>query len=524
MAEMALSQVQKTAQVQVQRLSQKQIQILRFLSMNSQDLRNEILREAEENPALEIVSDSFAEGTAALRRRNDYSSVRTGVAGAAGMQAAEDFQNMLESSPAPAETLQEFLVHQLNMSGFSAAETELCQRLIENLDSSGFYILAPESLLDAQNPLHTEAFLEHCIALVRGFEPAGICCRNITESLELQARLREDCPSLARLILHGHLDFITPPHAEKSRRKILDFLEEQKNLAFRSGDDVQIERRQVTLEAVEAAIHFIQTLNPHPTAEFRPSSAAYVRPDVYVTRVQGILEKEDLQNGFVLDTETSYFRVVPANDTIPVVQVAPDFKRFSDGANGGRAGTVAGEGVPAVEDAASREQSRFVRIQLKAAESFLDALSYRTQAVIAACSRIVHIQKEFFRKGPGHLAPLTQKQFAQMLEVHPSSVSRIADSKFIHCDWGTFPLKYFFSNAVPKAPDDSNAAAQNATEVSTDAVRAEIEKILAAQKPGDKKLSDQKLADMLQLRGYKIARRTVAKYRAKMNISSSYDR
>ena len=117
-----------------------------------------------------------------------------------------------------------------------------------------------------------------------------------------------------------------------------------------------------------------------------------------------------------------------------------------------------------------------------------------------------------------------------MINVHESTVSRMAESKFLRCEWGTFPVKYFFSKALVSTKPKTNKKNEKkeietvAENISTDNVKIEIEKILKAQKPGEKKLSDQKIADILAGKGIKIARRTVSKYRAQLNIASSYER
>ncbi len=507
MPKLALGQVQKTTQIQIQRLSQRQIQTLNLIGMNSNELRDEILGAVEENPALELVSDSFSEGTSSLRRKNELSTVHTGVSSASGEQASRDFQLMLETAPAPKQTLQEHLLEQLNISSSSTEEIELCQKLIQNLDSNGFFVFAPSIYLDRDNPRHTIEFLEKCLSKIQHFDPPGICVENISQSLFLQARLRSDSPSLALFILNGHLDFITPPVYEKVRHKILDYLEEQSKLAFRSEGELEIQKNQVTLAKVQEAVDFIKSLNPYPAREYSSENSVYVRPDVYVTHNYGFLENEDLENGFISDGENSYFRVFPANDILPVVQIAPDFKN------------------EAQKDSKNSEVKQFVRSQLQAAESFLDTLNFRNQVIINACSHLVSHQSDFFRLGPGNLKPLTQRQFAEIVGIHESTVSRIADSKFLHCEWGTFPIKYFFTTAIQKKITMDDVASGNVqTEVSSDTVLIEIEKILSAQKPGEKRLSDQKIADLLAEKGYQIARRTVAKYRSKLNIASSYER
>ena len=117
-------------------------------------------------------------------------------------------------------------------------------------------------------------------------------------------------------------------------------------------------------------------------------------------------------------------------------------------------------------------------------------------------------QADFFDKGPGHLLPLKMQDIAERIGVHESTVSRMASSKFIQCQWGLFPVKYFFSSAV--------------SDTSKDNVQRQIQEIL--EKNSGKRMSDQKVCDALAQRGIKVARRTVAKYRAQMNITSSYER
>ena len=175
----------------------------------------------------------------------------------------------------------------------------------------------------------------------------------------------------------------------------------------------------------------------------------------------------------------------------------------------------------------SEKNKKTVKMQLKDAQIFLDTLNFREQVLLNAFRKLAEIQKDFFLNGPGHLAPLTQREFAKMINVHESTVSRIAESKFLRCEWGTFPIKYFFTKALAstKTKNEENEETKSVAEnISTDSVKIEIEKLLKTQKPGEKKLSDQKIADILAEKGIKIARRTVSKYRTQLNIASSYER
>ncbi len=515
---LGMEQQQRLSQVQSQVMSQQQIMTLKLLAMGSQDLRDEIYSQLEDNPALVLVKDPFSDGVSSVRKRtHETSQVHTSRVSAAGQLEADTYQQMLESSPDNRETLQEHLMHQLNMVNISQKEFELCKKLIENLDKNGFYILAPQSFLDDAQNEENQKLLQKCLSIVRKFDPSGICVQNVEESLLVQAEQKRDVPPLVFFLLNGHLQMLSNPGVEKVQKKIHQYIQEQEKLSFKTPDKYDISKVPSAKE-IEKAITFIQALDPRPTRNFLDEQVQFVRPDVYVVRVKGLLEEDNLEKGLVLDDENHYFRLLPADDTIPSIQISPDFENK--------------ELTKQIKDS---DQKKFFREKLSAAQAFINTLSFRQQIIVRSCSFLVKYQKNFFKKGPGYLAPLTQRQFAQMLDIHESSVSRLADSKFIHCDWGTFPLKYFFSSSLGKTAVqvtakteseliEKTSAEQNQSVISSNNVKFEIEKILKAQKEGEKKLSDQKIADMLAQKGISVARRTVAKYRSQLNIASSYDR
>lgn len=483
-----LSLAQKSVQAQIMKLSQQQIMAMNLIAMGSLELREEILEKVDENPALEIKEDKFAGST---------DSVHTGISTASGEQAAEKYQSMLESAPDETETLQEHLIHQLNMTNLPENENRLCRKLIENLDKNGFHILAPITLIEPEKG-DNEALLKKCLSIVQHFDPEGICCQNATESLEIQAKLKKNAPKIALYILHGRLEILKPPLAEKVLRKIEKNIEENEKLSFwtPNPDDIQLKKDELSTEKVKQAIEFIQSLQPVPAQEFKSSQEHFIQPDVYIAEGEN---SEELN-------------VVLSNQAIPVLSIAEDLKKE--------------ENSPELNE----ESKKVIRLQLKEAQNFLNTLNFREQVLLNAFKKLAELQKEFFLKGPGHLVPLTQREFSKIINVHESTVSRMADSKFLRCEWGTFPVKYFFTKALPSARPDltkNNIIEENSKkdeDISTDSVKLEIENILKAQKPGEKRLSDQKIADILAEKGIKIARRTVAKYRTQLNIASSYER
>lgn len=527
MSGISVNQQQKHSQLQSMRLTQHQIFALKLLAMGAMELRSEIYKQAEDNPALEITSDPLLDESEVTEKTMLQDSVRLGAVSSSGESDSDAFQNFIENSPDSRETLQLHLECQLNLLKLSSAERELCLALINNLDSNGYHILAPITLVSGKNLSEEEknALLEKCLNIVQHFDPAGICCSNVQESLELQASFRSDTPFLARFILHGHLEFINPPITARIHKKLLNWISDRKSLAFVENTEgfPEITRKDISDSKIEESVNFIRSLNPYPAREFGVSeSASYARADVFVTHCKGRTDSDDFEAGIVLDTDDLYFKITFDQNLLPKLRLAPAFLKSGD--------------------------DEFVKNQTCAAKDFISSVVYRESSLVKICSVLVKVQIDFFRNGIGHLAPLTQKKLASLAGVHESTVSRMADDKFIRCEWGVFPIKYFFSTAVSlripasekilknysadkktseNAADSKakeNMEAEIKTEVSSDTVRLEILKILNNSPPEQKRLSDQKIADILTERGYKIARRTVAKYRKQLNIESSYER
>ncbi|QTQ15568.1 RNA polymerase factor sigma-54 [Treponema parvum] len=598
MPEAKFYQIQNASQIQTQKMSRQQIYSLNLLAMNSQDLRSEIYAAAEKNPALEIVKDPVLAGENVKKvsfRHSDY--LRLGRASALGQSKADSFQEALESRPDERETLQEHLISQLNVSKISKDKYELSRKLIENLDNSGFHILAPISLLDPENPLHTEKFLDSCMDLVRRMDPIGTCCTGIPESLFVQAYLKKNASPAVLFLLDGHFDFLDPPRPSSILKKIKEFVEKRKKMAFSSSDyeKKDYHPENFDIKDVEDALAFIKTLDPFPARQFGLSAGAYVVPDVYVYKVpvdilteagkrgsankacgnsgsgteDGVQEKigetaaggiKSVGIGSAAGIESGAardfgFRVELAENFIPSVAVSPGYMKIEP-------------------NIVSKDDKKFIAASVREAKSFIENLEFRKQTIIKACNAIVRAQFDFFAKGPHFLTPLRQKDIAADIGVHEATVSRMANSKFIQCEWGLFPVKYFFTNALSTVPvaassvaplaasgavadvtpfaasgtapyasapsaksaektfgavfsssakaDLDSAPAQKQAAVSSEKVKYEISKIISSQPSGARPLSDQKLAALLEQSGIKIARRTVAKYRSQLNIESSY--
>lgn len=475
---MALSLRQRASQTQAQKMGARQIQSLKLLSMSADDLREAVLKEVENNPALEIVEDerykNFLDG-----------GIHVGTASAAGQEKSDAFQEILESRADERKSLYAHLTEQLNLLPLSQAEARLCQKIVGNLDARGFYVLSPLSLLDGKKG-ETQALLQKCLNIVQRLDPPGICVESAEKSLLLQARLKGNAPSLALFLLDGRLDFLNPPQAPKILEKIRAFLSEQKKLSFQTQDFSFLE--SVGESQVMEALAFIQGLDPYPARNYGHEEARYVVPEIFVEKEAagdfGLAENSG--NGKkrqVIDAGDCSFKIRISDSVIPKVKIAGDFL-------------------------AAKKSSAYAKAAMQSAKIFLESLEYRENTIAKAACAIAARQIEFFKNGPGNLAPLRQADIAKELGVHESTVSRMANSKYLQCQWGIFPVKYFFTLAVAGNSKES--------------VLLQIQKIIEQSSP--KKMSDQKICDALGQRGIKISRRAVAKYRAQLGLENSYKR
>lgn len=499
----------RALQVQQQRMSQQQIMSLKLLAMGSLDLRDEVYKKAAENPALEITGDSLEQGAKNVRENPSRFSdnTRYGSATAAGQLASDNFQAALESHVDDRETLQEHLESQFNSMRHTPEEEALGLRLIHNLDASGFHLLAPVSLLDKNNPVHTPAFLQKCMEKIQALDPAGTCCSGTEESLLVQAKLRGDAPDAVLFILDGHLDFLNPPQSAKVLKKIDAFIKDRASLAFTDEREAALlsrtEKEPFTEADIDEAISYIRTLDPYPARNFSAEQAHYISPDVYVERIPET--EEDEKNG-VVESGGYSFKLTLARESLPKIGISKNYAALA-------------ENEEKSADERQKAEKRFAQDAIRDAKVFIESLHFRESTIAKACAEIVRRQARFFAEGPRYLVPLRQKDIAEAVGVHEATISRMAGGKYLQCDQGLFEIGYFFTNAVGGEKDSSDGGIN-----SKESVKYEIAQILEAHKNDKKALSDQKLADALAEKGIKVARRTVAKYRAELHINSSYER
>ncbi len=443
------------------KLSAQMIQSVEMLRLPVEELCDRVYQEAEKNPAIEVVKDAdLSLRSVPLTNNTRFTN------------ASDSFQSFLENAADHDESLQEHLLFQLSLLDYSENERDLAERIIQNLDEHGFFTSEPSTLL---YPTESIESLNKMLEVIRSFEPKGIAFSNVQESLLFQATLQNKGNPLLVEILKNHFNVL-----EKKRPPLIKKYLAEKGL-------------ECTLEELEETLECIRTLNPHPASQFASinEKVQYIVPDVIV-RHKDEGDYDDVgANGFVVEF---------LKGSLPEIALSKVYIDLAEGTE------------------ESKETHQFAAEALQKARHFINALEYRTSAIYQAVQIIVAKQYIFFLKGPGHLVPLRQKDIAEEIGVHETTISRIANGKYVQCDWGIFEIKDFFSNAV-------NEQAGENTIDSKDSIKHQIAQLLQEnEKTGGKKLSDAKLASLLESKGISIARRTVAKYRSELNIESSFDR
>ena len=445
---------------QRQKLNPRMLQSIKILAMPVAELTEEIQAEIEANPALEVLDDhtevsleSYAEDKAD-GPSDSWEDENADFSYSSASPDDDSKRKFLEGAIALPESLQEHLLAQLSMLPLGPATRELGERLIQNLDEAGFHTTDPYELC-AGCPREA---IDEAMAAVRALEPCGTCVADYKESLLVQARLDPEAPEGAVEVLREHLEDL-----EKGRKA-----EVRKALKLREGQ-------------FEAILAYVKTLSPFPGRLFSTERTRYVVPDLAI-RVE--------DNEFIIELN---------DEIIPVLGINPFFAELSS------------------RKAGAKEVEAFVKGNIEKAKFFIGSIQQRNATLVKVARAIVKFQPRFFLEGPRAMQPLTLRDVADEVGVHETTVSRIANGKYVQTDWGIMELRRFFTNAVP-------STASSADQHSKEGVKAVLKEILEAEKGGDGALSDREIVDILAGRGIKIARRTVAKYRGELDLDSSFSR
>jgi len=444
-------------QVQKLKMSPQLFQAIKIMAMPIQELRTAIREEIEQNPALEILEDRSADSydeVAAERDEESYFEDTSDPGFLSRMQPDSDAKRkFMEGTLTRPETLSDHLLWQLRLQPLAPDWYRVGELLIQNLDDNGFHRDPPETLVRKEElPL-----LHKMKSVIQTFDPPGVCTADYTEALLVQARLDPEAHPLAASLIELYL-------VQLEKGKIREV-----------AKAVGVKEKEV-METVE----YIKSLEPIPGRNFFREEPKYVVPDIRLKIAEG------------------EFVIVLNDEEIPVLGINPFFNRLKD------------------DDARKKEKElkTFVTAKIGEAKWFIRSIKQRNETLIKVCRAIVEFQREFFRKGPQYLVPLTLKDISSEIGVHEATVSRITTAKYIQTEWGIFELKYFFTNSI-------SGMGASGSRFSKEGVKQIIKEMIQKEQ---RNLSDNEIVDILANRGIKIARRTVSKYRSELGILSSFDR
>ena len=452
-----------------QKLSPQQILTSRMLELPTALLEQHIKQEIEENPVLEdmIPADPIAEEGHA-----DNSAVEDYV-----RRAEENYSykyyagNLSKGEPkftatiAGGISLQESLMSQLNYRDLDDRRMAIARFIVGSIDDNGYLhrelrAVSDDIAFSTGLEVGIEE-LERVLNIVQELEPAGIGARSLRESLLLQlAAQNEDTPakSLAERIIRNHFDDFT----KRSYERLMSQL-------------------GVGREEFRAALEEITRLNPKPGAALADrdyEGRHHITPD------------------FILDYAEGEFELTLNNSHIPEIKIN---RRYLEIAR-----QLAGDESPK-----AKETLRFVQGRIEAAERFVAAIRQRHDTLMRTMRAILDYQRGYFEEGDiQRLRPMILKDIAERVKLDVSTISRVVNSKYVQTSFGIVHLRSLFSEAMTK---------QDGVEVSSLEVKELLQRCIGEE---DKRvpLTDEQLMEILREKGYRIARRTVAKYREALGI------
>ena len=474
---------QRLQQKLLQKLSPQQIQFIKLLQIPTDALDARIKDELENNPALEDLSlanvneatENYSDPDFKEERneevQDDYEEFNVDDY----LQEDQSNDYALYQGNSPDEDRKEIpiaiqnsffenLEAQLHLVSLDDKSLKIGRQLIGSLDNDGYLRRPIYSIVDdlafSQNIIIESAEVERILNIIQSFDPAGVGARSLQECLLIQLRKKEQSPIISKAIL------IMEKYLNEFTRKHYDKLE--KLLAMNA-----VELKEVIDEILK--------LNPKPgDANSVSTKELHVIPDFYVTNNSGVLL-------LTLNSKNA-----------PELRVSRSYQEMFEHYD-----------KTSKKDKKLKEAVQFVRQKLDAAKWFIDAIKQRQQTLLKTMNAIINYQYEYFLTGDEkQLKPMILKDISDQIGMDISTVSRVANSKYVQTDFGTFLLKSFFSEAIQM---------NSGEEVSN----KEVKKILIECVSKENKhhpLADDKLTEILKQKGYNIARRTIAKYREELNI------
>ncbi len=464
-----------------QKLSPQQIQLMKLIQLPTQAFEQRLKQELEENPALEKGKEDkdfdadLSNDTEDINDNETINAEDINVDEYLSDDEIPDYRTQANNYSsdddektipyAAGTSFTQHLINQLNTYRLAEDERDIAEFLVGSVDESGYIRRSLSDIMDdlafTQNVYTTEDKIGHVLKIVHQLDPAGVGARNLQECLSIQLHRKEKNPDteLAINIIDNAFDAFTKKHYKKL-----------------------IQKFDITEAQLKNAITEVEHLNPKPGGAYSGNNriVEHVVPDFAIKIVDGELE-------LTLNGRNA-----------PELHVSREYNNMLKG----------------YKDSKDKSKSQkdavlFIKQKLDAAKWFIEAIRQRQQTLFVTMSAIMHYQKDYFLTGDERqLKPMILKDVADEINMDVSTVSRVANSKYVDTPYGTKLIKEFFSEAMKNDQGE---------DVSTREIKKILETVVEEENK-KKPLTDENLSSILKEKGYPIARRTVAKYREQLDI------
>lgn len=436
-------------------------QSLEILQANSLELSQILQQAMAVNPVIEITSNNEelladespteAEHDQETLSNLDDDYRESQITTQASNGPSQETVDYLYNSIVAPQTLQQHLAEQVSNEELSDQLRQACLEVVAYIDDRGFLEQSAEQI--AITSQHPSPLLEKAVIKIQQLDPPGVGATSLTESLMIQLHKLGMNGSLAYNIVEHHLADL----AQKKFPQIAKAL-------------------NTNIEKISQAAELISNLNPDPGAAYDPTANPYILPDVF-------LEKN----------ENGQWIARLSNEHVPDIAISNAYKDLMASTNDGKART-------------------YLRDQIRDGKIIIRALHQRQDTLYKIALILLDKQRPFLEHGKSHLKPLTMNELAELIEVHPATISRAVAGKYAKTPQGVIELRQFFTSGFQSS---------DGAQVANTSIKETIQQ-LVDNEPANKALSDSAIEKLLKEKGLKVARRTIAKYRDQLGILPSH--
>ena len=461
-----------------QKLSPQQIKLMKLIQLPTLDFEQRIKNEIEENPALDTGIEEKASDFESYEDDNfsDSNIEKSDIDIEAYINEDEipsyklnsynyNSEEQEKSTPISSHTsLHENLKNQTNVLILTEKEKVISEFIIGSIDESGYLSRSTDELIDdiafTQNEIISSKQIKKVLNMIQNLEPPGIASRNLQECLSLQLKRKPQTNeiSIASKIIDDGFDLFSKKHFKKMQEKF-----------------------SIDQNLLKKGLNEIEKLNPKPGGS-----------------ISSFSENNHIVPDFILTVNENHISVNLNRRNAPDLHISTNYKEMLKGYQSSR-----------IKSRAQRETVQFIKQKLDAAKWFIEAINQRYQTLSLTIDAIVKFQTEYFLSGDEKkIKPMILKDIAEKINMDISTVSRVANSKYLETPYGTFLLKKFFSESLKNLEGE---------EVSSYEIKNILESLIESENKKNP-FSDMALSIELSKKGYSLARRTVAKYREQLNF------